>query len=323
MQLKQMALILGAVVLAFMAQQAWLDVRLTQPVELVVSKGMSSVEISRMLREKGVIRSAFEFRVLARISDSAGRLQSGQYRFERAVDLWDVLRRLRQGDVVLHYITVPEGLRTDEILSLLGAGTDISLNFWQEAFQEMAGGEEMEGRLLPETYTYRMPLQPKGLLEQMRQANKTLVSKLAPAWLPADQLLVVASIVEKETSKDEERPLVAAVIRNRLQRHMALQMDPTVIYGLWRVDGRFSGNLRKADMQRDTPWNTYMRKGLPPTPICHPGVASLQAAAYPANVDYLYFVADGEGGHVFASSLEEHHKNVRKWLAIERRRKVR
>jgi UPF0755 protein len=113
---------------------------------------------------------------------------------------------------------------------------------------------------------------------------------------------------------------VAAVIRNRLDKHMALQMDPTVIYGLWKEDGVFSGNLHKADMKRDTPWNTYTRKGLPPTPICNPGKASLLAAAHPAQVGYLYFVADGTGGHAFASDLKQHAENVRRWLKIERNR---
>jgi len=317
---RQIATILLAVIVAFAAQQTWLDVRLSRPVEVEISKGMSSTEIAHMLKSRGVIRSAFGFRLLTRALGMAEKLQSGQYRFEQAVDLWDVLQRLKQGDVVLNHITVPEGLRTDEVFELLAAGTNIPASHWRQALQKIVAGGEVEGKLLPETYTYRMPLQPGKLLRQMWQENRKLVSELVPAWLPDRQLLVAASIIEKETSKASERPLVAAVIRNRLQRHMALQMDTTVIYGLWREDGHFSGNLRKADMQRDTPWNTYTRKGLPPTPICNPGAASLRAAARPARVDYLYFVADGSGGHVFSSSLEEHRTNVRQWLAIEQKK---
>ncbi len=318
-----MAVILLAVIMAFVAQQAWLDVRLSQPVEVVISNGMSSVDIARMLRQAGVIRSAFGFRLLARVSGMAGKLQSGQYRFDKPADLWDVLQRLKRGDVELHHITVPEGLMTDEILALLVARTGIPLREWQASLKELSGTGEAEGRLLPETYAYRIPLRTGELLGQMWQANAALVSELMPAWLPAGQLLVVASIIEKEVSKDDERPLVAAVIRNRLQRRMALQMDPAVIYGLWREDGHFSGNLRKTDLERDTPWNTYIHKGLPPTPICNPGAASLRAAAHPADVDYLYFVADGAGGHVFARTLEEHRKNVSRWLVIERHRNAR
>jgi len=323
MQLRRMVVILLAIIMAFVAQQAWLDIRPSQPVEVVISDGMSSADIARMLRQEGVIRSAFGFRLLARVSGMAGKLQSGQYRFDKPADLWDVLQRLKRGDVELHHITVPEGLRTDEILALLVARTGISLREWRASLKELSGDQEAEGRLLPETYAYRIPLRPGKLLGQMWQANAELVSELMPAWLPASKLLVVASIIEKETSRDNERPLVAAVIRNRLRKSMALQMDPTVIYGLWREDGRFSGNLRKVDMKRDTPWNTYVHKGLPPTPICNPGTASLKAAAHPADADYLYFVADGAGGHEFASTLKEHQKNVQRWLVIERQRKSR
>ncbi|MDQ6966688.1 MAG: endolytic transglycosylase MltG, partial [Mariprofundaceae bacterium] len=215
---------------------------------------------------------------------------------------------------------IPEGLRSDEVLALLAGQTGTSPQQWQQVYQQLLGGKEGEGRLLPETYTYRKPVNPHAILLDMLKGQHDLMQRLVPTWLDAEKLRIVASIIEKETAVDKERPLVAAVIRNRLAKRMALQMDPTVIYGLWRTDGTFSGNLHKGDLKRDTPWSSYTRKGLPPTPICNPGEASLKAAAQPADVDYLYFVADGSGGHAFASTLEEHNANVRQWIKIERKR---
>jgi len=226
--------------------------------------------------------------------------------------------------VVLHRVTIAEGLRSDEVLAQLAEQTQTPLQRWQEAYRQILAGpqgvKDGEGLLLPETYTYRRPVDARALLIDMLTAQHDLLQTLVPSWLDVKGLRIVASIIEKETALDAERPLIAAVIRNRLARHMALQMDPTVIYGLWREDGGFSGNLHKGDLQRDTPWSSYTRKGLPPTPICNPGAASLRAAAHPADVDYLYFVADGSGGHAFAATLEEHNANVRRWMRVERQR---
>ncbi len=323
MRLIGLVTILFVVITGIFAQQVFLDVRLAVPVKVVIPQGESTAGIAHILKQKGVIRSAAAFRLLARLRGVSDRLQRGEYRFVGPADLWDVLQRLESGDVMLHRVTVPEGLRTDEVLALFADKTGLSIEAWHAALEKVAQGREAEGKLLPETYTYRQPVRPVAILSQMWEAADRFAASLEPAWLPVEKLRIVASIVEKETAVDTERSLVAAVIRNRLKRHMALQMDPTVIYGLWRVDGHFSGNLRKRDLQRNTPWNTYMHKGLPPTPICNPGVASLRAAAHPADVGYLYFVADGSGGHVFAETLEAHEKNVRRWIAIERQGKKR
>ena len=309
-----------AVVLLLMgmaAQQIWMDID-PGDVQVNVPRGASSAAIGRLLKQHGVIRSAVAFRLLARFSGQGGMLQSGEYRFNHPADLPQVMDRLRRGDTILYHVTVPEGLRTDEVLTLLARETSRDEAAWRKALAILTRGEEVEGRLLPETYTYRRPVDPKALLAQMLAAHDAVMLGLLPSWTGADKLRIIASIIEKETSVARERPLVAAVIRNRLKKHMALQMDSTVIYGLWREDGRFSGNLHKRDMQRDTPWNTYVHRGLPPTPICNPGKASLEAAAHPADVRYLYFVADGTGGHAFASTLAEHDRNVRHWMRLER-----
>jgi len=304
----------------FCAVQMWLPVQPQGPASLVIAPGTSTHAIARQLEAAGAVRSALMFRVLARLNGDAQELQSGEYEFTAAASLTQVMQRLRRGDVVLHRVTVPEGLRTDEVLAHLAVQTEIPVERWQKAYRRLLAGRQGEGLLLPETYTYRRPVDPRVLLRDMLTAQQDLLQSLEPDWLDVPGLRIVASIIEKETARDAERPMVAAVIRNRLERHMALQMDPTVIYGLWREDGGFSGNLHKGDLQRDTPWNSYTRKGLPPTPICNPGAASLRAAAHPADVDYLYFVADGSGGHAFAATLEEHNANVRRWMRVERQR---
>jgi len=304
----------------FYALQTQMTLQPSMPQTLEIPPGTSTHGIAARLEKAGVIRSALIFRLLARLRGDAQELQSGEYLFSDAATLSQVMQRLRKGDVVLHRLTIPEGLRSDEVLSLLAEQTGTSPQQWQQVYQQLLGGKEGEGRLLPETYTYRRPVNPHAILLDMLKAQHDLMQSLVPAWLDVEKLRIVASIIEKETAVDKERPLVAAVIRNRLARRMALQMDPTVIYGLWRTDGSFSGNIHKGDLQRDTPWSSYTRKGLPPTPICNPGTASLKAAAHPADVDYLYFVADGSGGHAFASTLEEHNANVRRWMKIERQR---
>lgn len=314
--------VLAAIVLGLGWLQTVISVTPPAPVEVVIPRGASSPHIAGVLEEKGVIRSAVMFRLLARLTGKASALQSGYYYFERPADMWRVLERIHKGDVRQFQITVPEGLRTDEVLALLARLTGLPLASWQKHLRTLLAAEEPEGRLLPETYSYEKPLVPRRLLAQMIHAQEALLKEITAGAEDVDmvRLRIVASIVEKETSLDAERPLVAAVIYNRLKRGMPLQMDPTVIYGLWRTDGSFSGNLRKVDLKRDTPWNTYVRRGLPPTPICNPGVASLRAAMHPADVDYLYFVADGSGGHAFASTHAEHEANVRRWVRIERGR---
>jgi len=321
-----MLAVFGLALAGLVSMQIWLPVKPLAPQRILIAPGTATQGIARKLEAAGVIRSAIMFRGLARLRGDAQELQSGEYDFITSASLMQVMQRLRRGDVLLHRVTVPEGLRSDEVLALLAGQTHTPLSTWQESYKRIiaqrnkSGPSDGEGLLLPETYTYRLPVNTHAVLLDMFRAQDVLLQVLLPTWLDAQQLRVVASIIEKETAVDKERPLVAAVIRNRLQRRMALQMDPTVIYGLWRKQGFFSGNLRKGDLRSDSPWNTYTRKGLPPTPICNPGAASLSAAAHPADEDYLYFVADGSGGHAFASSLEEHNANVRRWMKLERQR---
>jgi len=322
MQLKFIPLFFLSIFLAFSAVEAWLPIQPEGIVDIHIPAGVSGRDVGERLQHAGVIRSAMAFRILSEIRGTSAKLQSGYYRFESAANLWQVLQRMHNGDAIFYRITIPEGLRTDEVLALLARKTGTGKSVWDSTLHKLLGNTESEGRLLPETYTYRKPARPETMLSSMINGQEAVIKKVSSdcldaRGLDADSLRIVASIVEKETAVDRERPWVAAVIRNRLEKGMALQMDPTVIYGLWKEDGEFSGNLHKSDMKRDTPWNTYTRKGLPPTPICNPGKASLLAAAHPADVGYLYFVADGTGGHAFARTLAEHEKNVRRWVKIE------
>jgi len=304
-------------------QQLYSHYQVSETVVLV-EPGMASPQVAASLQQAGVIPSARAFRWFARLMGKAGKLKVGEYRFGGEMALADVVDRIAGGDVVHHQVTVPEGLRNDEVIQLLARQTKTEPAVWQAAQLRLLSGREAEGLLLPETYDYTWPLHPEALLEQMLQGQRRLLASLGVTdEAAAERLRTVASIVEKETAIDRERPLVASVIENRLhrgQRGMPLQMDSTVIYGLWRTDGIFSGNLRKRDLQRDTPWNSYTRRGLPPTPICNPGAASLKAAANPAKSDYLFFVADGTGGHAFAATGEEHNRNVERWIQIDRER---
>jgi len=289
-------------------------------VEVMIPAGTSSGWIARKLELQGVIGSVPAFRLWVRLQHAGKDLRSGLYRFERADSMSGVLERLRQGDVMRFNITVPEGLRNDEVLSLLARDTGVPLKQWQAAFISLFKGKQAEGRLLPETWQYTRPLDPLRLLRTMAQAQQKLLNTLTKNPLKQQRLRIIASIIERETALNRERPLVSAVIYNRLRLGMPLQMDSTVIYGIYRTKGAFSGNIHRQDLTTDTPWNTYTHRGLPPTPICNPGKAALLAAAAPAAVNYLYFVADGSGGHAFAATLAEHERNVRQWVKIDRQR---
>ncbi len=293
-----------------------------QGFDVQVSKGDSSLRIAENLLYIGVIDSQFLFRLVVRVSGSASKMRAGWYHFEGKMSLWQVVGKIRRGDVKQFYLTVPEGLRTLDVLSLLAQKTKTDVKDWQAALKGFLPNQETEGRLLPETYQYTYPMNPRRILRFMISMQDELLLQLADTAEERAHLRIIASIIEKETSQDDERPLVSAAIHNRLRLHMPLQMDPTVIYGIWKRDGVFSGNIHRKDLKTDTPWNTYTRKGLPPTPICNPGAASLRAAANPADVSYIYFVADGTGGHAFASNLEEHQANVKKWVKLERKSNV-
>jgi len=247
--------------LAWLYLSATSPVTLSQPVELSIPHGASTPAIAALLAQHRVIDSALVFRLYARLKGQSSKLRSGYYRFEESASIKNILGRLVKGDVMQFQVSIPEGLRTDEILDLLAEKTTLRRQSWQKALAFLLPHQD-EGRLLPETYRYTRPIDPVRLLKSMIRAQQRLLNELADTKKAQQEIRIMASIIEKETALAEERPLVAAVIRNRLKKHMPLQMDPTVIYGLWKTDGSFSGNIRRQDLRRDTPWNTYTRRGL-------------------------------------------------------------
>ncbi len=279
---------------------------------VLLRQGAGISEIAGTLRSSHVIGSAAVFIAAAQISGAAHHLKAGEYEFPSRASLSAVIAKIRSGEVVHHMITIPEGLTSEEVVDILMNSPVLT----------GAAPIPAEGAILPETYEVRRGEDRGAVLQRMIDARDTLVRTL---WaqrspdLPIDtpeQAVTLASIVEKETGLPDERPRVAAVFVNRLRAHIRLQSDPTIIYGLTRGKPLGRG-IRESELTGYTPYNTYLIDGLPPTPICNPGRASLAAVLDPPQTSELYFVADGTGGHVFASTLEQHQKNVEHWRAVE------
>ena len=283
---------------------------LAQARNVVVPHGSPAV-VAVALAQGGVIGSEREFRVFSLLTRGEGSLHAAELAFPAAASLRQVLTILRTARPVQHQLTIPEGLTAAQIALLL------------ERAPALSGDAAVpdEGAVLPQSYAFELGATRAALLER---AEAAMQRTLAKVWaersedLPlasAQELLTLASIVERETARPEERPLVAAVFLNRLRHGMKLQSDPTVAYAI--SGGLDTGDpaLTRADLEVANPYNTYHVAGLPPGPIGSPGLASLQAVAQPARTDDLYFVADGTGGHVFARSLDEHNRNVARWRA--------
>jgi UPF0755 protein len=279
--------------------------------------GTSTSDIFRKLEAEGVVKPAWLAEAYYRLARSAMPLQAGEYRFPRPTPLSVVITRMGHGDVLRHSIVVPEGLTAEETFEL----------FWSrgisrpEAFRNALhnpqlitsiarGAPDLEGFLFPDTYVVTRSTQARQIVETMlanfrRHFTADMRTRAQAAGLSEREAVTLASIVQKETSLDREGPLIAGVYWNRLRRHMRLQADPTVTYALKR-DGKWTGTLYRSDYGYESPFNTYLVDGLPPGPICNPGVDALEAAVSPARTDYLYFVADRTGGHAFSKTFQEH-----------------
>ena len=275
-------------------------------------------DVAGALAAEGVVDSPLALRLAAMATRHEGTLRAGELEFPAQASLRQVLVVLRTAKPVQHRVTIPEGLTAFQIAALL------------ERTPVLNGPTVLppEGRVLPDTYLFDRGATRAAIVDRGRRA---MDRALAAAWasrakdLPLatpEQALVLASIVERETAKPEERPLVAAVYLNRLQRGMKLQSDPTVVYGASGGLGVLDHGLTRAELDADDPYNTYRIAGLPPGPIAMPGAASLRAVTQPAQTDNLFFVADGTGGHTFARTNEEHSRNVLRWREIERARAV-
>jgi UPF0755 protein len=282
---------------------------------VIIPPRLGSRDISELLQREGVIAQPWWVFVGGVFATHAREgLKAGEYNFQAHASLHDVINTLVEGKVVQHQITIPEGLTSEQIVARL-LQSDVLTGSIKEI--------PPEGSLLPDTYNFRRGDTREQAIQRMRQAQKRV---LEAAWerrspdLPLktpEQLLVLASIVEKETGRADERPRVAAVFMNRLRQGMRLQSDPTIIYGLVGGKGSLGRPIMRSEIEQPTPYNTYAINGLPPGPIANPGRASIEATANPSRTKELYFVADGSGGHVFAETLEQHQRNVARLRQIE------
>lgn len=287
---------------------------LAQPAQVVVPRGGTEAVGAALLRN-GIIADSRLFAAASLLTRGEGRVRAAEFAFPPGASLRDVLDILRHGRPVQRRLTIPEGLTARQIAALFEQADGL--------IGEMPAISE--GALLPDTYVYQYG-EPRAPI--VRRAEAAMKAALEEAWrerapdLPLAsprEALVLASIVEEETGQPEERPRVAAVYVNRLRRGMPLQSDPTVAYAASNGAG-LDRPITRADLDRDTPFNTYRNRGLPPAPIASPGREALRAATRPAQTEDLYFVADGTGGHAFARTLEEHNRNVARWREIERQR---
>lgn len=287
---------------------------LAEDAVILFEPGTSVAAMASELKTAGAVRYPELFRVAARIRGDAGELKAGEYRIPAKASVIDILDLLVEGKSILHYLTAPEGRTTAQILKLVIA---------DDALEGELTLAPVEGELLPETYAFTRGETRDGLVADMMKAQDALIEQLWDdramdlPYTTVEEAITLASIVEKETGVAAERPLIAAVFVNRLKKGMRLQSDPTIIYGLTQGEPLGRG-LRVSEIEKATPYNTYVIAGLPPTPIANPGRAAIEAVLNPADSDALYFVADGSGGHVFAATLDEHNRNVAEWRKIER-----
>jgi UPF0755 protein len=284
-----------------------------------VRKGLRTATVIRHLQSEGVVRDQYIpliYMKLVRYNDS---VKAGVYEFAKPMSAAEVLDKLIRGDVVLKSVTIREGLDRFAVARLFAAEGFGSEDEWNkltadpESIHDLAPeAKSLEGYLFPDTYKFNPGTTPKTIVQAMTQNFRKHFGKemnYITTGLSPHETVTLASIVETEARLPQERPLVASVYLNRIGRRMLLGADPTVIYAL-KLAKRWDGNIRKDDLQIDSPYNTYRFPGLPPGPIANPGVASLRAAAAPAKSSYLYFVARHDGSHAFSSSLEEHNRNV-------------
>jgi UPF0755 protein len=292
---------------------------------ITIAPGTGTSQILQTLERQGVLADGKLARVYL-IFQGEPKIQAGEYRFQGALTTGQVLRMLVKGRIINRTVTIVEGLTLEEIAEQLareGYGR-------REVFLDLMrsprliadldpDAPDLEGYLFPETYSFAVGAGEREIVETLvktfrrrfERDVRPLLAKGSPGR-SVRQVVTLASIVEKEAKASADRPLIAAVYRNRLDRRIGLAADPTVIYALKRV-GRWNGNIRREDLRMDSPYNTYRYAGLPPGPICSPGLASLTAAAAPAAVPYLYFVSRNDGTHVFAQTLAEHNRNVEIW----------
>lgn len=281
-----------------------------------IPRGSSAEQIGHILSEKNVIRSAFGFRLLARLTRSSAGLKPGEYELEPSMSPLDIIRKIRKGETSARWVTFPEGFTVQQIAEHLAAEGFAN----EERFMEMARhggrqfhtgfshpGENLEGYLFPDTYMIPSGTSEEAIIGLMLKCfeNKAAIpyaSDAAKSGMSLQEIVTLASLIEREARIPKDRPLISAVLHNRLRMKMRLDIDATVLYAL----GKHKTRVLYRDLEVDSPYNTYRNAGLPPGPIANPGLDSIKAALHPAAVDYLYYVARKDGSHIFSRTLAEH-----------------
>jgi UPF0755 protein len=331
--MRRVLLITGATLTALIGGAIWAGIhvreRIRQPYKgfegssrlVEIPSGANAAEIRRRLAKAGVIADEFAFRAALIWTGRSRALQAGEYRFDAPMSALDVIDKMTRGEVYGHPVTFPEGLTIREMADLYEAGGFGAAAEFLAAAQDTSliadlddEAQDLEGYLFPETYALARGTRASTLIGLMVDRFRAAFDGLSPQTresprLSTRQIVTLASLVEKETAKADERPLIASVYWNRLAQGMLLQADPTVIYALV-LAGTYDGNIRRRDLQIDSPYNTYRYPGLPPGPIAAPGRAALDAARNPGDSPYLFFVSRNDGSHAFAETLRQHNANV-------------
>jgi UPF0755 protein len=281
---------------------------------LIIPRESGLTEIAELLQREGLIEYPWAFRLSALLSGNWTKLKAGEYLFKARVSQRDIIDIIAEGKAVEHSVTIPEGLTSEQIIARLKDN-------------ELLTGEIIqvprEGAMLPDTYKFQRGSTRQAMVDRMTRDQRRVLNDIwarRPADLPIktpQELVILASIVEKETGRADERTRVAGVFINRLNRKMKLQSDPTIVYGLVGGKGTLGRGILRTEISQATPYNTYVIDGLPPGPIANPGRAALEAVVNHSRTKDLYFVADGSGGHAFAESLEQHNRNVARWRQVE------
>ncbi|WP_420432843.1 endolytic transglycosylase MltG [Hyphobacterium sp.] len=320
-------LIVSGVILAGAAlwlSWTWLQNEVAEPgpaaeeTVVLLPRGSGLIAIANQLEAAGVVSDARVFRIWVTIDGGDRELQAGEYAIPAGASMLDIYEQLREGDTIQYLVTAPEGRTSAQIVRILNANPVLTGEITDVP---------AEGTLLPETYSFHRGDSRQDILDRMRADQQALIDALWPDRaddLPFDtpeEAIILASIVEKETGVASERPLVASVFVNRLRRGIRLESDPTIIYGITGGEPLGRGIRRSELDNASNPYNTYFVDGLPPTPIANPGRDAIAAVLNPPDTDYLFFVADGTGGHAFAETYREHQRNVANWRRVERERR--
>jgi len=320
------AFILSSVALLIFS--TWLVLEIYTPSKITpreiifeAEKGKSVEAIAQNLKDRGVIKKKWPFFLGYKLLFSPKSLKAGEYAFSLPLSTKEVLIALTEGKIYFHPLTIPEGLTTKEISELLFSQSFVNQEDFLDAFSQTEAisswdreAQSLEGYLFPETYFFPNRIPATNIILTMVSQFKSVFKeewqrRAREIALTIREVVILASLIEKETSLPEEKKLVSAVFHNRLKRGMKLDCDPTIIYVL-KQEGRFKDRLRTKDLKLDSPYNTYLYPGLPPGPICNPGRESLEAALYPAEENYLYFVSKNDGSHYFSRTFKEHQRAV-------------